>query len=78
MLATMSGEQSGALTPDERELIDRIGGCYRAFEKLEVYHPADAEEFAFHVHALGRVVMSRVAIRAHRERLRPGGGEWKT
>jgi hypothetical protein len=66
------------LTPDERALIDRIGECYLAFDQLDQYHPADREEFAFHVHALGRIVMARAAIRAYQTRLqRPGGGrDW--
>lgn len=65
-----------ALTADERDLLDHIGATFRAFDQLEAHHPADREEFAFHVHALGRIVMSRPVIRAHPSRLRPGGGEW--
>jgi hypothetical protein len=65
-----------ALTAEEQDLLDHVGATYREFERLEAYHPADLEEFAFHVHALGRIVMARPAIRAHATRLRPGGGEW--
>ena len=30
-------------------------------------HPADLGEMAYHVHAIGRIVFARAAIRAHPE-----------
>ena len=56
------------LTPEELEVADLIGAAYSAFAKLDVYHPSDHDEFVFHVHALGRIVLSRSATRAHPER----------
>jgi hypothetical protein len=47
------------LSEAEMEVVDRIGDAWRAFAKLDVYHPSDTDEFAFHVHALGRIVMGR-------------------
>ena len=61
------------LTEAEKRLCDLIGDCIREFRKLPEYHPADRDEMAFHVHAMGRIVMSRAAIRAHPYRLQPGG-----
>ena len=49
-------------------VLDRIGDAYYAFAELDVYHPADHDEFVFHVHAMGRIVMARTASRAHPER----------
>ena len=56
------------LTAEELEVANLIGAAYRAFAELDVYHPSDHDEFVFHVHALGRIVLSRSAIRAHPER----------
>jgi hypothetical protein len=35
--------------------------------ELPQAHPSDLDEVAFHVHALGRIVLARAAIRAHPE-----------
>jgi len=40
-------------------VIDHVADAWRAFTKLGVYHPAGAEDFATHVHALGRIVLAR-------------------
>jgi hypothetical protein len=56
------------LTEDELKVLEGIGQTYRAFAALPIYHPADDDEFAFHVHALGRIVLARSASRAHPER----------
>ena len=61
-------EGGGRLTDDEMEVLNHIGNAYYAFAELETYHPADHDEFMFHVHALGRIVMARSASRAHPER----------
>ena len=58
----------GRLTDKELEVVNHIADAYRAFTELEVYHPADGEEFVFHVHALGRIILARSACRAHPER----------
>ncbi len=56
------------LTKEELEILKHIGAAYSAFAELEVYHPADHDEFAFHIHAMGRIVLARSASRAHPER----------
>jgi hypothetical protein len=53
------------LTEQEQELIRVIGGFARDFAELTPLHPTDAEEVAFHVHALARIVAMRAAHRAH-------------
>lgn len=53
------------LTPEEQEVLKIPGQFYRALEALPQLHPADLEEAAFHVHALGRIVAMRAAHRAH-------------
>jgi hypothetical protein len=61
-------ENSAGLTEPELAVLDQIGAAYRAFCELDAYHPSDQPEFAFHVHATGRIVLSRAAVRAHPER----------
>ena len=43
------------------------GRFFLAFKELPQAHPAELEEVVFHVHALGRIVLARAAIRAHPE-----------
>lgn len=70
----MADPAPGGLTEQELEVLKHVGESYKAFSGLPVYHPADDGEFAFHVHALGRIVLSRVASRGHPERgwIKPG------
>jgi hypothetical protein len=44
------------LTEAEQAVMKMPGEFFRAFEALPQLHPADLEEVAFHVHALGRIV----------------------
>lgn len=53
------------LTADELALIKSIGAFASDFSKLTPLHGADAEEMAFHVYALARIVAMRAAHRAH-------------
>ena len=53
------------LTDEEQRVLQMPGGFYRAFQALPQLHPADLDEVAFHVHALGRIVAMRAAHRAH-------------
>ena len=53
------------LTEEEQAVLKMPGQFYRAFAALPQLHPADLEEVAFHVHALGRIVGLRAAHRAH-------------
>ena len=53
------------LTEEEQAVLKMPGQFYRAFAALPQLHPADIEEVAFHVHALGRIVGLRAAHRAH-------------
>jgi hypothetical protein len=50
------------LTEEEQAVLRMPGQFYRAFAALPQLHPADLDEVAFHVHALGRIV---AAHRAH-------------
>ena len=43
------------------------GQVYLKFKQLPQAHPADLGEMAHHVHAIGRIVFARAAIRAHPE-----------
>jgi hypothetical protein len=56
------------LTAQELDVLNKIGDAFRAFDALEDYHPSDRDEFVLHVHAMGRIVLARSAIRAHPER----------
>jgi hypothetical protein len=53
------------LTEEEQRVLKLAGEFYRAFAALPQLHPADLDEVAFHVHALGRIVGMRAAHRAH-------------
>ena len=55
------------LTEAEQEVLRLAGRFYREFRELPQLHPADLDEVAFHVHALGRIVGMRAAHRAHPE-----------
>lgn len=55
------------LTPEEVEVAKLAGKVYLAFKELPQAHPADLEEMAFHVHAIGRIVLARAGTRAHPE-----------
>jgi hypothetical protein len=61
-------DAAGRLTDAELEVLNHIGDAYRAFVELDAYHPSDESEFALHVHAIGRIVLARPAMRAHPER----------
>jgi len=67
-MTTTEDLSTSRLTPDELAVIDHLGAAWTAFSALDVYHPADAGEFATHVHAIGRIVLARAACRAHPER----------
>ena len=55
------------LTDDEIAVAQLAGTFFLAFKELPQAHPADLDEVAFHVHALGRIVLARAAVRAHPE-----------
>jgi hypothetical protein len=61
-LADMSVE---GLTPEEIEVARLAGQVYVRFKELPQAHPSDLGELAIHVHAIGRIVFARAAIRAH-------------
>jgi hypothetical protein len=63
-LADMSVQ---GLTEDELAVAKLAGQVFVEFSRLPQAHPADLDEVAFHVHALGRIVLSRAAVRAHPE-----------
>jgi hypothetical protein len=53
------------LTDEEQVVLKMPGAFLRALAALPQLHPADLDEAAFHVHALGRIVAMRAAHRAH-------------
>lgn len=53
------------LTEEELAVAKLAGQFYLAFKELPQAHPSDLDEVAFHVHALGRIVLARAAVRAH-------------
>lgn len=55
------------LTEEELAVAKLAGKFFLAFKELPQAHPADLDEVAFHVHALGRIVLARAAVRAHPE-----------
>jgi hypothetical protein len=55
------------LTSEEIEVAKLAGQVYLRFKELPQAHPADLGEMAYHVHAIGRIVFARAAIRAHPE-----------
>jgi hypothetical protein len=55
------------LTPEEIDVAKLAGRVYLTFKALPQAHPADLGEMAYHVHAIGRIVFARAAIRAHPE-----------
>jgi hypothetical protein len=55
------------LTPQEIEVAKLAGELYLRFKSLPQANPADLGEVAFHVHAIGRIILARAAIRAHPE-----------
>jgi hypothetical protein len=53
------------LTADELALFSFFRAFWDGFSALPQLHPADADEVAFHLHALSRIVGMRAAHRAH-------------
>jgi hypothetical protein len=53
------------LTPEEQELFTHVRAFWHGFSALPQLHPSDADEVAFHLHALSRIVGMRAAHRAH-------------
>jgi len=67
-MAELADMNVTGLTDDELAVAELIGQVYVRFAALPQAHPADLDEVAFHVHALGRIVLARAAIRAHPQR----------
>jgi hypothetical protein len=65
VVATREGGSVAEYGLTEQAVLKMPGEFFRAFEALPQLHPADLEEAAFHVHALGRIVAMRAAHRAH-------------
>lgn len=51
------------LTPDERRIIEALGHCFTAFQRLPVLHPADAYDMEHAIHAAQNIVLSRSGFR---------------
>jgi hypothetical protein len=67
VVAELADMNVQGLTPEEVEVAKLAGRVYLAFKDLPQAHPSDLGEVAFHVHAIGRIVFARAAIRAHPE-----------
>jgi hypothetical protein len=57
------------MTTPEKNVLTALGDAFNQFDALsrESAHPRDRDEFAFHVHALQRIVMARLAVRTDPE-----------
>ena len=66
-MAELADMTVSGLTDEEIEVAKLAGRFYTAFKELPQAHPSDLDEVVFHVHALGRIVLARAAIRAHPE-----------
>jgi hypothetical protein len=67
LIAELADMDVRGLTPEEIEVAKLAGQVYLRFKALPQAHPADLGEVAFHVHAIGRIIFARAAIRAHPE-----------
>ena len=67
LIADLAGIDLQELKPEEIEVAKLAAQVYLRFKQLPQAHPADLGEVAFHVHAIGRIVFARAAIRAHPE-----------
>jgi len=56
---------AGYLTEEELALLGFFRNFWEGFNALPQLHPADAQEVAFHLHALARIIGMRAAHRAH-------------
>lgn len=61
----MAAPEGGYLTDEELALFPFFRDFWERFTALPQLHPADAEEAAFHLHALARIIGMRAAHRAH-------------
>lgn len=52
------------MTETERNLLYDLATVYNQFSSLSDKHPSDMEEVVFHIHALQRIVMARLAARS--------------
>jgi hypothetical protein len=53
------------LTNEEIAVIDTLGAAMNAFARLEVLHPADANEFGLAIHAAQNIVFARPGMRQY-------------
>jgi hypothetical protein len=50
------------LSPEEQDLVKKLGECFSDFTKLPVLHPADEDEFMRAIHAAQNIVLARPAF----------------
>lgn len=55
------------LTEKEKRLFNALGDDFVLFCELLEVHPSDKPEFAFHIHALQNIVLSRPTLAAIKE-----------
>lgn len=58
------------MTQEELKVIEYTCDVANAFNKLPVYHIADAKDVAFHIHAIQAIVIQRDAVRLHPDMFR--------
>lgn len=56
-----------SLTAQELKVLNLLADALIAYHQLEPYRPSDAPEFDTAIHAAQAIVMSRVAVRSHRD-----------
>lgn len=60
------------LSPEESDLVRRLGECFFDFTKLLVLHPADEDEFMRAIHAAQNIVLARPAFLDVNSRVKEG------
>ena len=63
------------LSPEEDDLVRKLGECFSDFTKLPVLHLADEDEFMRPIHAAQNIVLARPAFIEHN---RLGKGDLST
>jgi hypothetical protein len=54
------------MSSEEIVLMDSLGDAFEKFKELDEVHPSDRQEFAFHIHALQNIVLSREGLTEYR------------
>lgn len=55
------------ITDKEMQCIDLSRDLWNAFMELPIQHPADREDFCFHIHAIQNMLLGREGLRQLQE-----------